>query len=250
MKVMEDEVGGIVNTCRTRRGQVEKPIPRPNISAVVKLPTAKPPEEKMEEREAPERKISFPVAGFEICPICGQYSKHVAFNGKSFWICKGCDDQYFAYAKKAEEDYDIYADLIAAEILAGKNPPVRPKVILTKAEWILVELKIASMTDELANARLDMSAHNQLRLIFEKRVTQKVLAQNKGFAPEVVASLRRQIEEQIAAEDQEHARKDLALVRYLNTWLTSMEKLKPELERRISEAAKAAAPAPVTSATS
>jgi len=147
----EEELGGFVRNHRpTGPPREEKPNGRkkprhsrvllqnlvpPDEPEVAHTGVVKPPEEKKEVKEmtnnvtpVKEKKIPFPIPGFVMCPACGQYSKHIVLNGQPYIVCIGCDNKYYAYRKDCDEKYRVYADQVAAEIAAGKNPVVQPKV--------------------------------------------------------------------------------------------------------------------------
>ena len=224
---------------------------------VVELPVvavARPPEKKEEVKEmasnvtpVKEKKIPFPALGFEICPACGQYSKHVVHDGEPYLVCKACDDKWYAYMKECDEQYRVYADKVALEIAAGSNPVVTPKVVQSKLEWILARLDIVSMEKELADARLMMEIHNKRYARRAERIAKRIRDKTNGktMPQEVLVSLRNLYEKEVTKEDAETAKNDIDLVRYLNTWFTAVKKFKPELEQKIAErAARAAAPVP------
>ena len=269
----EEELGGFVRNHRpTGPPREEKPNGRkkprhsrvllqnlvpPDEPEVAHTGVVKPPEEKKEVKEmtnnvtpVKEKKIPFPIPGFVMCPACGQYSKHIVLNGQPYIVCIGCDNKYYAYRKDCDEKYRVYADQVAAEIAAGKNPVVQPKVVQFKPEWLLARLDIASIEKELADARLMMEVHNKRYPRRDERIAERVRAKAEGktFSQEVLVSLRKLYGKEIIEEDSNNAKSDIALVLYLNTWLTAAKTLKPELEKMIAERVAKAAAAPEATA--
>jgi len=232
---------------------LEEPVAELPAAAVARPPRIIEEVKEMESNgtQVKEKKIPYPALGFEICPACGQFSKHVVHDGEPYLVCKACDDKWHVYMKECDEQYRVYADKVAAEMVAGGNPVVQPKVVQSKLEWILTRLDIASLEKELADARLMMEIHNKRYLRRAERIAERIRdkANGKTMPQEVLVSLRNLFEKEVNQEDSETAKNDIALVRHLNTWLTAVKKFKPELEQKIAERkAKAAAPASETTA--
>lgn len=255
----EGQSGGFVKTQRTRPrdgGRPEKnKTPRRRefpeepvvaLPVVSEVSAAKPPEEKEEKEmesnnnaQVKDKRIPFPVPGFEICPVCGQYSKRVVLNGKPYLVCKRCDDKFYAYVKECEEQYCVYADKMAAELVLGKDPVVLLKIVQSKFEWTLSQLDIALIGKELEDARFMMETHNRRYQRRAERITERIQAKVSGktLPQEVLVSLRNLFEKEVTQEDAETAGKDGARVRHLSAWLKAATNLRADLEKTLAEKA-------------
>ena len=226
-------VGGFEKKYRTNRWSDErpgknkkprrqKPLEETRASVVI-LPTVSavnPPEKKEEVNEMNSQNSgntqTAPVAPrFEICPICGFFSKlanKTTEDGEKirFLVCKGCNDEYAAYATN-----------VAKVIISGK----KDIATLSKTEWVLSQIDLTRFEKELEEAR-------QKRVGIHERAIKSAQADRAGKSTprEVFISLVTQYEKKEGDEL-------YFLVKRLFARLEAAKKLKPELEQMLAQKA-------------
>ena len=211
----------------------ESPAPAAVLSVVS---TAKPSEEKKGEvkgsmKTAQDekngnttllRKVVL-VIDREICPRCGKKAKSPPWEKEDgtrvpYLICKGCTDAHNLYKDEAENN-----------IVAGDTTIE----IKDKFAWLLPQLE-AMLPGLVENHTRALAEYQGLHAWAIGRAQEYVRAQKKPVEIEEVRSLIAKYESSELTKRRDAAKTAFA-------WRNSVEKLIPELKRKIAEAAKRAA---------